>query len=470
MITSKSGYTLFPHQEEAVRKLMMQPNVGFFDDMGVGKTVEGVALDLVRRKQKWPTKKTLVVTLSGPVVNSWERHYHEWAPKLSVVTLDPKNREKSWKAFIQQDADVFIMHWDAVRLMPQLQDINWLHIIADEVHKIMHRDSAMSKNLKKIKAPYKTGLSGTPTSGAPHLLWSILNWLYPKEFRSYWKFFEAYVASVDVIVDPNGGRSFKKIVGPKNEVELQGIMAPFTVRRKLRDVRKDMPDMLPPEEIFVEMGPEQKKAYKQMKDDMVAWVANNRTDSDELDPVVAQAAIARLMRLLQFASAYARIDDEGFIKLSEPSTKLDAVMQKIDAALSEGTKLVIFSDFRQLIELLNARLDKADIPYVTIHGKIKSTDRDLAVQEFQNGETLIFTGTLGAGGTGIDLFASSRLIFLNRNWSPLQNQQAIGRVDRIGQTEAVQITDIITSDTIETEKLQTVALKWTWIQKVLGDI
>lgn len=474
-LVSKSGYTLYPPQQWAVDKLKSQPNVGFWDDMGVGKTIEAIAMDAVRRRQDWPNAKTLVVTLAGPTVNQWAAQFAEWQPNLKVVTLDPKRRDRSWAQF-RAEGDVFIMHWEAVRLMPQLRDITWLHIIADEVHKIVARDTAVTKTFKKIKAGYKTGLSGTPSTGAPDKLWSILNWLYPKDYRSYWSFFEEYI-----IWELDDSQRYKKIVGIREEniPALQEAMEKFTVRRLLREVRPDMPDRLPPEVIYVDLLPEQRKAYDEMEKDMIAWVASReKQDGSEwyLDPIVAQAAVSRLTRLLQFSCAYAHVeesyDKDGEIvrtvRLTEPSSKLDACMAKIEEALEQGIKLVVFADFRQLIELLNARLERAGIPYATIHGKIPQADRWAQQQKFQVGDAVVCTVTR-AGGTGIDLFAGQRIIILAEDWSPHVNEQVIGRIDRIGQTEAIQAIYIRSSKTIEADKTHTVALKWSWMRKVLGD-
>lgn len=471
-MTLLEGVQLFPHQEEAVNKLKAHPNIAFFDDMGVGKTLQSIAIDDIRRKQTWPWKKTLVITLNGPMTKQWATVFG-WSTSLKVVVVDPKRKQASWQEFLNTDADVLITHWEslwkprkgssAFNLYEVIKTRDWLHIIADEAQKIMHRDNQVTKNLKTIRAPFKTALTGTPTSGRPDLLWSVLNWLYPKEWRSYWKFFEEYVNY------ETSYQGYKVITGPKNVEELHRLIQPFTVRRLLRDVRKDMPDRMPPLEYFVELEPKQRKAYEQMKADMVAWVAANQGASDQMDPIIAQAAISKLVRLLQLACAYAEVDDEGRVWLSEPSPKLDFCMQLIETAIEEDTKLVVFSSFRQLIEMLNRRLEQAKIDYVTVHGEISTADRIEGVDRFQNGSAMVFTGTIKSGGTGIDLFAANRIVFLDREWSPSVNEQAIGRLDRIGQTQPVQVIDIVASDTIESEKLAKVEMKWSWVKQLLGD-
>ncbi len=157
--------------------------------------------------------------------------------------------------------------------------------------------------------------------------------------------------------------------------------------------------------------------------------------------------------------------------LSEPSSKLDEAMTRIETLIDEQKKVVVFAVSRQLIQLLNARLEKAKVKYVTIHGEIPQMQRGPAVTQFQTDpKTMVFTGTIAAGGTGITLTAAHHLIFLQRDWSPANNQQAISRLDRIGQNSPVSITDIVTRDTVEIKKNATAERKWSWIQKLLGDI
>jgi SNF2 family DNA or RNA helicase len=458
---------LFPHQKEAVDKLKELPNVAFFDDMGVGKTYQAIAIDDYRRSQA--KGKTLVITLNGPMTIQWRKAF-QTATNLSVVIVDPKDKEDSWQEFKDSNADVLITHWESLwkprsstakfSFFKCLVEEKWLHVIADEAQKIMHRQNQVTRNLKAIKPKYRTALTGTPTSGKPDLLWSVLNWLYPKDWTSYWKFFEQYCNY------ETSYQGYKVVTGPKNVPELQNKIKPFTVRRLLRDVRKNMPERMPPLDFEVQLEPSQRKAYEEMKADMVAWVRSQNT-SGEMEPIIAQAAISKLVRLLQFASAYATVDAEGKVLLSEPSPKLDFCMQLIETALEEDVKLVVFSNFRQLIELLNARLTKAKVPYVTVHGEVSTEDRIKGVQQFQEGDAKVFTGTIKAGGTGIDLFAAHRIVFLERDWSPSANEQAIGRVDRIGQTQAVQVIDIIAADTVESQKNATIEMKWSWIKELL---
>jgi non-specific serine/threonine protein kinase len=464
---------LRPYQLEAVEKFAPPniPNCAIFDEMGTGKTVMGVALDAVRR-QDFPNGKTLVVCPGGAVVNSWARHFAIMQPHLKVVMLDPKARGRSWLEFKNSGAHVLIMHWEAVQIMVPdfLCEEPWLHVIADEVHRIKNKDTKAAKALKKVPTQFKLGLSGTPSTGMPDDLWSILNWLYPGSWRSYWNFRKRYTKQE--LSSYGGNKKFMKVTGPQNEEELQHLISMYTIRRLKREVLPHLKKN--PIEHWTTMTPLQAAAYLQMTEEMVAWVhtkmeEEGATDEDELSPIIANAVISRLIRQQQFACAYCIVDADGNVHMSEPSPKCDVAWDLMQERLEEGRPVVLYSEFKQLLTLFEERLKKANIPYAKITGDVKQTDRDAAVGAFQRGDVDVFLGTIKAGGEGIDLFRSSCIIFLSRDWSPAKNQQAEDRLDRMGQENIVDVIDIYVEGTVERDKKDRVAMKWSWIKQLLGD-
>jgi SNF2 family DNA or RNA helicase len=308
-------------------------------------------------------------------------------------------------------------------------------------------------------------MSGTPVTGAPPKFWSCLNWLYPKNFGSYWKFYERYT-EYDIVY-PQG---YHKILGPANEQELQEIIDPFYVRHlKQEQCCPEHPDGVwdgPPKyytQHWVELLPKQRKAYDDMKKDMVAWVG-----TQEQAPLVASVAVAQMMRLQQFAVAYANIGAEGNVLLDEPSSKLDAVMQIIED--NETEAIVIWSQFKQLIYLLEERCKKAKVDILLYTGDNRAT-RDQNVLSFAGGGAQVFAGTISAGGVGVDGLqgASSTMIFLDRLWSEPLNKQAEDRLWRDGQKNAVQIIDIMARNTVDLGRHQRLIQTWGWIKQLLGD-
>lgn len=454
---------LFPFQREDVDDLFGIKAALIGNEMGTGKTYEAIALDLERRAAEGAmlreSPKTLVISPLS-VTGSWEEHYRKLAPHLRVVKIDPKKRGPFLKALKDQSADVYILHWDVLRIIREdLERVWFFHIIADEVHRAKNRKAQATRALKRLKATYRTGLSGTPILNQPQDLWSILNWLYPNQWRSFWKFYERYVEYE--VVYPQG---FRKVKGPRNEQELRNQMAPFFKRRRKMEVLKDLPDKYY-NTIYVELDAKQRKAYDEMKKDMIAWLEGQ----DETSPLVAPVVIAQLTRLQQLAVAYAAIeyeeDGSSSVRLTDPSTKIDALMDILKDNPDE--QIVVFSRFKQLVHLARRRVEAAGISCTEITGDVSQAGRDTAVADFQSGKARVFFGTIGAGGEGITLTAASTVVFLDRDWTPARNAQAEDRLHRIGQKNAVEVIDIVARDTVDRGHLQKLEMKKEWVRRLL---
>lgn len=413
-------------------------------------------LDAQRRNHQsdWANGKTLVITPLG-VVQNWAEQFRKWTG-LKVCTINNRNRVPFLESLLLEDHDVYVTHWAGLRLMPELMERKWFHVIADEVHNVQNRKAKQTLSLKDLSTLFKTGLSGTPAFDKPDDLWSVLNWLYPTFWTSYWAYFDRYVKWVNY----NG---YKTIIGVENEEELQMQMRGFYVRRRKEEVLHDLPDIIGPTKHVVDLTPKQRRAYSKMKTEMMAWVGEN-----EDQPVNVQKVIAQLTRLQQFACAHAEFDDMGRMRLTDPSSKIDEVMDILD---STSSQVVVFSQFSQVIDLLCKRLEKNKIPCGKYVGKTTAIDRSDIINNFKKGNIRVFAGTLGAGGTGLDgLQVADTIIFTDRSWSHSLNSQAIGRLHRIGQKNAVNVIDIVAGNTIDVKRLETIEMRWGWIKQLLGEV
>lgn len=462
---------LLPFQDEDVRKLVDRRSILIANEMGTGKTYEAIALDLMRRstKPEGVLARTLIVAPMTILQSTWADHYEELAPDLRVIVIDPKNRGVFLKALKSNDYDVYILHWDVLRIIEeQLKEIIWFHIIADEAHRAKNRKAQQTRSLKRLRTAWRTAMTGTPVMNKPQDLWSILNWLYKETWSSYWKYYQHYVEFE--IIYPHG---YHKIHGPKNEKFLREKMDPYFIRRTKEEVLPDLPEKYY-SKIEVDLLPLQRKAYDEMKRDMIAWLETQ----DGQVPLPAPVVIAQLIRLQQFSLAYASIVTEDMLAdgvkgpvgraiLTEPSSKVDVLFQIIQDNPDEP--LVIFSQFRQAIALVEARLDTAGIRYVRITGDDSARDRVDAVADFQSGKASIFLGTIGAGSEGITLTRASTVIFLDRDWTPARNAQAEDRLHRFGQKSAVQVIDIMARDTVDQYRFKIIEMKKEWIRRMLDD-
>lgn len=494
---------LFDFQEQLIQKHIPVSFTLIGDDMGLGKTVEAIEIDKGKRKlfarefiTKHKGKPLTLVVAPLSVTGSWARHYKVWAPELKVYVIDTKNRDAFLDSVMRGTHDVYVCHWQTLWLIPELQNILWFHVIADEVHRAKNRKAQQTVALKKLWTEHKTGASGTPADNRPDDFWSILNWLYPRKFSSYHRFRNHHLIIKRHNTDDGSGegcracdgwhrRAFDEIMGCAHTDELMAEIEPFYTRRLKEAVLSELPEKYYTT-VEVDLGPPQRRAYEDMRKTMLAWVGKH-----ENEPIAAPIVVAQLTRLQQFACAYAQIEwvtkryrnckDEAcvvantclghkvsVVRLHDPSTKLDAVMDIIED--NPDKQIGVFSQSKQMAYMLNARLKKRKITTAILTGDVtKQSDRDELVERFQQGERQIFIGTIAAGGEGITLTAASTGIFIDRAWSPSKNKQAEDRFHRIGQKNAVQIIDIVAKNTIDAGRNQKINLKWSWIKEILGD-
>jgi SNF2 family DNA or RNA helicase len=490
--------TLFPFQQEAVDKLT-QPKITsrlIGDDMGVGKTFEGLAIDIKERRAYYAEHglpkvalKTMIIARAS-AFDHWKEVTLQFAPRANIVVINPKNRPAFIRALKDPHVHFYILHWESLRLMEkELQKVDWFHIIADEVHRIKNRNAKVTKALKSIKrVKKKTAMSGTPDDDKPEDLWSVLNWLWPKYYTSYHRFV-GHHCLYDTEKNWKTGQEYKVFVGVKNVKSLHEEMAPWFVRRHKTDVIKDLPEKYY-STVWVDLDPKQRKAYDEMKEEMIAWI----DAQDQTKPLAAPAVVAQLIRLQQFALGYVesrityhkkRIEgpDSDWIRnkhtgepilfpkqhwdLIEPSSKIDALMDIVDEAGDD--QLIVFTQFKSAVNMVGKRLAQKNITYVPFTGDIPQGDRGKYVTDFQKGNIQVFVSTIATGGESITLTAASHEIFLDRTWKPVANMQAEDRAYRVGQKSAVQITDIMARNTVDKGRKQRIDQKWEFIKQMLGD-
>lgn len=499
---------LLPFQQEDVDKLKSKRSRLIGNDPGTGKTYEGIALDQANRQgdgnksehvegylKDHRVLKTLVVCPKN-AIDVWDEHLDELTQEK--VYIYDYHRRKQFLAYAKDPkrGGYFVMNYDSVRLkdLEGLQKIVWFHIIGDEIHRIKNRKAQLVMAFKRLPTLYKTGMSGTPADNKPDDLWSILNWLWPKYYTSYWKFVKAYMYDIPVLDKDGNETGYSKYVPNMAAIRenLQPEMEPWFVRRRKYEVLTDLPDKYY-SRLWVELGPQQRKQYDQMKKTMIAWCEQHEEELERQDPIIAQAVVAQLVRLQQMSAGYIvpLLDEQGeqVVKLRkkwidrkkdeyelvevpqwkmvDPSAKLDALMELMKDRGDEP--FIVFSQSKAAIKLLGARLEAAHIPYGLYTGDTKQADRDQLVRDFQSGSVRVFAGTIKAGGEAITLTAGSTVVFLDRWWSPSKNTQAEDRAHRIGQKNAVEIIDIMARNTVDLGRWQSIQLKAKWLMQLFGD-
>lgn len=346
---------------------------------------------------------------------------------------------------------------------------HWDLVIIDEAHRIKNPDAQWTRNIKKIRSQFKHAMTGTGFINDPSEIWSLLNWLYPEVYTSYWKFREKYC-----LEEERGG--YRKIIGidPRHEDEFKDLIRRVGVRRTMSEC---FPNIKKPIEstVKVELNGIQEKMYDEIKMDLMTLDAMGT-------PLHSPNVLSMLNRLRQIAVATPEVTGDHYdpvldkrvvsVKLREPSSKLDAVMETIDGMEWDAERkdqVVVFSAFRDPLELLKARLDKKKIPYLHLSADMNDNARYIMWHDtWPKKEHRVFLCTLAVGSESINLTSAHRAIFLDQSWSPKDNSQAIGRVYRPGQTEAAQIIYIRAENTIDDRIFDKNAEKKGWFKQLFG--
>jgi len=445
---------LWEHQRAELLRFKEVPRVLCAWEMGTGKTLFAVERDL-RIRVMDPTHKRTLVVAPRNTLDQWKNTFEREYPGIKVVVIDRKNRN----AFLRQPAHVFIAHWDVLRLMPELKG-QFTHGIFDEVHAIKNAGTKVARATKKLKIPYLTDMSGSPATDRSFDIWSILNHLYPREWSSGTRFKSRYLTEeVQIFRDKTTEKlvEIRKPGGPNQRWFDEGLPAiePYYSRKKVEECL-DLPEKIYTT-IALELGPKQRAAYDAMNEDMLAWV--NSKSGEEI-PLIAPAIISKLQRLQQFAVASMEYDeDEDRFTMQLPSAKLEALLQLIQQV--DGEQFVVFSQFKQPLYLLEEMLNRKGISSVTYTGDTKDNMRTKYKEAFSRGDVQVFLSTIKSGGTGVDSLQTNchNMVFIDRDWSPMVNDQAEARLWRGGQKHPVQIFTLVARNTVDFPRRAIVELK-----------
>jgi SNF2 family DNA or RNA helicase len=451
-------------------------------EMGTGKTLIGVTCDQWWGAPKY-NKEGLPTLVVCPIntFDGWIKIYGELAPELSVrVVVRTEGGRADWVADLKaKKHDVYIINYDSLRVVEEdgrgiyggLRDVRFCTIIADEVHRISNRKARITQCLFRLgrQSRHRLALSGTASGDRPENLWSILHWLWPRVYTSYWKFRRWYVEEMV------GYGGYRSIVGYKNLDHLHNQMEPFYSRHLKREqcceehpngVMSELPEKTY-QKIWVDLNPTQRRVYDQMKKEMVAWIGEH-----EGEPLMAGAVVAQLARLSQIALATPTFGADGTVELTLPSGKLDALLEILQD--NPDKKFVVFSSSKKMVYLCAKELEGKGIGSFVLSGDTPAAQRTGMVERFRTAapsECQVFMAVIEAGGEGIDglQHCTDTAIFLDRSWRTIKNQQAEDRLHRGGQRDTVLIIDIMARDTLDMGRLTRLQAKWSAIKAILGD-
>ncbi|KUY20590.1 DNA helicase [Elizabethkingia miricola] len=404
------------------------------DDMGLGKTVQIIAFILSQREKHGHT--TNLVVLPTSLLFNWQEELAKFAPSVKVLTHYGTDRQKSTADF--QKYEVVLTTYGML-----LSDITFLkkfrfnYIFLDESQTIKNPNSERYKAARLLQARNRIALTGTPVENNTFDLYGQLSFACPGLLGSKQYFKDIYAIPID------------KFEYSKRAIELQKKIKPFILRRTKKQVATELPEkteML----IYCEMNTEQRRIYDLYEKEVRDFIS--ATDEDEIHNK-SMHVLTGLTRLRQICNSPVLLKDGHS---GDHAVKIEILTEQIENKSKEH-KILVFSQFVEMLDLIKAKLDEKSIRYEYLTGQTQN--RGAKVQHFQNNEEVrVFLISLKAGGTGLNLTEADYVYLVDPWWNPAVENQAIDRSYRIGQTKNVVAVRMICSGTIE-EKMMNLQKK-----------
>ncbi|HXT81888.1 MAG TPA: DEAD/DEAH box helicase [Acetobacteraceae bacterium] len=437
------GATLRPYQAQGVGWLQFLGAAGLggvlADDMGLGKTVQTLAHLLIDKAAGRLDRPALIVCPTSLIPN-WMMEAARFAPTLRVLTLHGPARHSRFPEIPAHDL-VLTTYPLLTRDHEILTQQDWHVVVLDEAQMIKNPNAATTRQALRLQARQRLCLSGTPLQNHLGELWSLFDFLAPGLLGSHQSF----------------RTRFRLPIEKRGDAERQALLTrrvrPFLLRRTKEEVVTELP---PKTEITeaVEMEPAQRSVYEAIR---LAMHARVKAAIEEKG--LARSGIIILDALLKMRQACC---DPRLLKLRATerakagSAKLDRLMEMLAIMLAEGRRVLLFSQFTEMLALIERRLTEQDVKYVMLTGSTR--DRATPVRQFQSGAVPLFLVSLKAGGVGLNLTAADTVIHYDPWWNPAVEDQATDRAHRIGQNKKVFVHRLVTLRSIE-EKMETLKEK-----------
>ncbi|MEK7270918.1 MAG: DEAD/DEAH box helicase [Planctomycetota bacterium] len=397
------------------------------DEMGLGKTHQAMALLLEAHANG--TKRPSLVVCPASVIDHWETKLKAHAPGLSPV------RFHGWGRTLPSGdggkSIVLTTYGIVTRDAALLSEVPWECVILDEAQRIKNANTKMAKAVKMLKPAFRCALTGTPIENRLAEFWSIFDFLLPGYFGTLKSFRDRFESPIMKNQDVEAANTLKRLVRP------------FKLRRLKKDVLQDLPPKV--EDIrSCNLTRAQAIAYRTVLEGEAASVLDGlRDDRRPIDYLHVFAILTRLKRMCDHPVLVL-----GAKGQKAGSGKFELFKEILEEALDSGEKVVVFSQYLEMMDLIENHLDALHVRYSELRGSTR--DRGAAIRRFQEDpDCRVFVASLLAGGLGIDLTAGAVVIHYDRWWNPAREDQATDRVHRIGQTRGVQVFKLISRGTVE---------------------
>lgn len=433
------------HQIEGIEYGLEHSRWLLADDQGLGKTKQIIDLAIIRKKALG-FKHCLIVCGVNSLKWNWLEEISKHSDETGYI-LGQYTMKRSGKIAIGSNEDkladlnklgcdseidshyFIITNIESLRnvgiaaKLKELCDNDIINMVAiDEIHRAKNLNTQQGQGMLELQPYYRVAMTGTPLMNSPLDLFAIMKWLgyEPYEFGQ----FKYHFCNVD---------EWGNVIGYKNIDQLRAQLGAFMLRRTKGEVL-DLPEKIYQNE-YIELTDEQKKLYNQVIDAAIE-------DPEIADQIDTDCLLAIKLRLRQVSGG---IGPFNFIK---KNPKLDRLEQIVEEAVYSGTKVIVYSNWVEGLKPAIERLQKYNPVIIT--GETKDADRQAIVNKFQNDDSVkVIIGTIGAMGTGLNLFSASNIIFLDHPWTNAAYEQAVDRAHRIGQTNCVIIHNLISKNTYD---------------------
>jgi SNF2 family DNA or RNA helicase len=421
------------------------------DDMGLGKTAQALA-HILLEKQAGRLDCPALIVLPTSLIFNWQAEAQKMAPDLRVLSLQGPARFSDFAAMAAHDVvlTTYPLLWRDQALL-EAQQFHLL--ILDEAQTVKNPASLSAQAVRRLRARHRLCLTGTPLENHLGELWTQFDFLMPgflgdaRTFQRLWR----------KPIEINGETTRARLLAQR--------VRPFILRRRKQDVATELP---PKTEVIrrVQLRDEQRTLYESVR-------------------VAADEEVRRILARKGFSGSHITILD-ALLKLRQvccdpwllksathtqdmPRAKLELLLDMLPALVAEGRRILVFSQFTEMLGLIEAELTALDLPWLALTGKTPVAQRGAIVAQFQQGSVPIFLVSLKAGGVGLNLTAADTVIHMDPWWNPAVEEQATARAHRIGQEQAVFVYKIVVEGSIEERILALQERKAALAEGVLGN-
>lgn len=443
--------SLYEYQKQGILFSLFKKGALIADDMGLGKTVQAIGA-AVLKKQLFGFTRTLVICPAS-LKSQWQREVERFSGEKAVIVRGP--REARIKTYESRDEYFQIMNYEMV-----LRDVTLLAsrppdlIILDEAQKIKNYETKTSDAVKSIPKRHAIVITGTPLENKLIDLYSIMNFIDPRLLSPLWEF------SMNHCIFDRTKKN--RVTGYYNLLRLKERLQPVVIRREKREVLQQLP-AIQEMNVPVELSAEQAEMHAGFARGVMVIMQKKYMTAMDLQ------RLQQLLQLMRMScdSTYL-IDKETNIspKLNELE---DILINKLDLPNNQR-KVLIFSEWRDMLRLIGHRLSSSGLGHVTLSGEVAVDKRGALIAEFeQNPECRVFLST-ESGGAGLNLQVADTVINFDLPWNPAKKNQRIGRIDRLGQQSPhLLVVNLIAANAIESRIADGILLKQDLFDAVLKE-